>query len=221
MMFLVDALEGIAQRELRDIVLFARSRSGPITADDVAARFHVHRSVARGRLDRLAEAGLLAVGFERRTGRSGPGAGRPAKIYSVPPETAALEFPDRHYDRLLGHLVAALPESDLGRAGAAFAHDLAPEGTIPADPRAAAERACAILGGLGFQATVEDVAEGRVTITTPTCPLRPLVVANPQAAVVDRAMWAELTGAATCETCDCLDGDAACKVVLEFRPKEN
>ena len=212
----MDALEGIAQRELRDIVLFARSHSRPVSADDVAERFHVHRSVARSRLDRLAEAGLLTVGFERRTGRSGPGAGRPAKIYSVPPETAALEFPDRHYDRLLGHLVDAVPELALARAGAEFAHDLDPEQAVPPDPRAAAERACEILGRLGFQAVVEDASEGRVTITTPTCPLRPLVVANPHAAAVDRGMWAELTGAKSCETCDCLDGDASCKVVLEF-----
>ena len=211
----MDALEGIAQPELRAIVLFARSRSRPLSADDVAARFHVHRSVARSRLDRLAEAGLLTVGFERRSGRSGPGAGRPAKLYSVPPETTALEFPARHYDRLVGHLVDALPEADLARAGVRFARDLAPEDP-PADPRAAAERACAVLGRLGFQASVEDVTDGRVTIATPTCPLRPLVVANPEVAAIDRAMWAELTGAAGCETCDCLDREASCKVVLEF-----
>jgi len=218
----VDQLTGIAQPELRAIVLFARSRSRPISADDVAARFHVHRSVARSRLDRLAEAGLLTVGFERRTGRSGPGAGRPAKVYAVPPETAALEFPDRHYDRLLGRLVDAVPSVERGqtlaRVGAEFAHDLAPgEAAGPqSDPRAAAERACAILGGLGFQAMVEEASERRVTITTPTCPLRPLVVANPGAAAIDRGMWAELVGAARCETCDCLDGEASCKVVLEF-----
>jgi predicted ArsR family transcriptional regulator len=212
----VDALEGIAQPELREIVLFARSRSRPVTADEVAVRFHVHRSVARSRLDRLAEAGLLSVGFERRTGRSGPGAGRPAKIYSVPPETAALEFPDRHYDRLFGHLIDAVPESALARVGAQFAHDLAPEEPRDRDPRAAAERACTVLGRLGFQAAVEDVSDRRVTITTPTCPLRPLVVANPEAATIDRGMWAELVGAASCETCDCLDGDASCRVILEF-----
>jgi predicted ArsR family transcriptional regulator len=213
--FLVDALEGIAQPELRAIVLFARSRSRPVSADDVAARFHVHRSVARNRLDRLAGAGLLTVGFERRTGRTGPGAGRPAKIYSVPPETAALEFPARRYDLLVGHLVDALPEADLARAGAQFARDLAPEDP-PADPRAAAEHACTVLGRLGFQASVEDVSEHRVTIATATCPLRPLVVANPEVAPIDRAMWAELTGAAGCEICHCLDSNASCRVVLEF-----
>src|SRR5438270_9599661 len=177
-MFLVDPLEGIAQPELREIVLFARSRSRPVSADDVAARFHVHRSVARSRLDRLAGAGLLTVGFERRSGRSGPGAGRPAKIYSVPPEMASLEFPERHYDRLLGRLVDAVPPADrreiLARVGHEFAHDLVRElSDPPADPRVAAERACALLGELGFQATVEEASEGRVTITTPTCPLRP------------------------------------------------
>jgi predicted ArsR family transcriptional regulator len=214
-MFLVDALEGIAQLELREIVLFARSQTRPVSADDVAAEFGIHRSVARGRLDRLARTGLLTISFERRTGRTGPGAGRPAKLYSVPPETTALEFPARHYDQLVGHLAGALPKADLARAGAKYARDLAPEDP-PADPRAAAERACAILGKLGFQASVEDVRDQRVTIATPTCPLRPLVVASPAVAEIDRAMWAELTGAAGCVTCDCLDPDASCKVVLEF-----
>lgn len=217
----MDALEGIAQPELREIVLFARSRSRPVSADDVAARFHIHRSVARGRLDRLAEAGLLSVDFERRTGRSGPGAGRPAKIYRVPPETAALQFPDRHYDRLFGRLVDSVPsaerEAALTRVGAEFARDLVPEEPGKRlDPQAAAERACEALGKLGFQATVAEVTDRRVTISTPTCPMRPLVVANPESAAVDRGMWAELTGASGCETCDCLDVDASCKVVLEF-----
>jgi hypothetical protein len=46
--------------------------------------------------------------------------------------------------------------------------------------------------------------------------LRPLVIANPEAAAIDRGMWTELTGATTCEICDCLDRDASCRVVLDF-----
>lgn len=216
--FLVDALRGVAQPELREIVLFARSRSRSVSADDVAAEFGIHRSVARARLDRLAEAGLLSVGFERRTGRTGPGAGRPAKLYGVPPETSALEFPERHYEQLVGRLVDALPEPRLAEVGTGFAGDLAGGADLPPARgiRAAAERACETLGKLGFQAAVADVTGNGVTITTPTCPLRPLVVANPHAAAVDRAMWAELAGAVGCETCDCLDGEASCKVVLQY-----
>jgi len=230
-MFLVDAFSAVAQPELREIVLFARSRARPVSADDVATRFRVHRSVARGRLDRLAAAGLLSVTFERRTGRTGPGAGRPAKLYGVPPETTALEFPQRHYEQLLGHLLDAVPvrERDvtLTRAGAAFARDLADAAGLGPTRgiRSAAERACAALGKLGFQAAVTDAARDRVTITTPTCPLRPLVMANPEAALVDRGMWMGLVGAylprsrpcsITCETRGCLDGHASCSVVLDF-----
>jgi predicted ArsR family transcriptional regulator len=63
--------------------------------------------VARWRLEKLVEAGLLVIGLERRSGRSGPGAGRPAKTYAPVAETAAIEFPRRRYEALLGLL---LPE---------------------------------------------------------------------------------------------------------------
>ena len=169
----------------------------------------------------------MTVGFERRTGRSGPGAGRPAKVYSVPPETTALEFPARHYDRLVGHFVDAVPEETRNEVGEEFGRDLAAEAEFrPAQGiRAAAERTCEALGKLGFQATVVDADEHTVTIKTPTCPLRPLVMAKAEAATVDRGMWAGLVKAhldgregcrVTCETRDCLDSHASCRVVLDF-----
>jgi len=227
----VDALTGIAQPELRDVVLFARAQKRAVSADDVARHFGIHRTVARGRLDRLAAAGLLTVGFERRSGRTGPGAGRPTKLYSVPPETVAIEFPERHYDRLVSRLVAALPvaerEEALRAVGEEFAQDLAENAGLgrARDVRTAAERACTALGKLGFQAVVTDASEDQVTIRTPTCPLRPLVLANPEAASIDRGLWVGLVNAhlprnagctVSAETCDCLDCDASCRVVLEF-----
>ena len=228
----MDALAGIGQPQLRAIVLFVRSQAGPVSADDVAANFRIHRTVARGRLERLVEAGLLEAAFERRTGRSGPGAGRPAKIYSVPPETTALEFPGRHYEQLFGHLLEALPEHEgeltLTRVGVGFAGDLTARAGLGAarGVRSAAERACTALGGLGFQTSVAEASDQRVVIETPTCPLRPLVVANPEAAVIDRGLWMGLVGAylpknrsctVTCETHGCLDDQASCRVVLEFQ----
>jgi len=229
--FLVDALTGIAQPELRDVVLFARAHACAVSADDVAHHFGIHRTVARGRLDRLAAAGLLTVGFERRSGRTGPGAGRPTKLYSVPPETVAIEFPERHYDRLVSRLIAALPAAEREEAlrvvGEEFARDLAENAGLgrARDIRTAAERACTALGKLGFQTAVTDATEDQVTITTPTCPLRPLVLANPEAASIDRGLWVGLVNAhlprnagctVSAETCDCLDCDASCRVVLEF-----
>ncbi len=228
----MDAFSGIAQPELRELVLFARSQAGPVSADDAAAHFRVHRTVARGRLERLVEAGLLDVAFERRSGRTGPGAGRPTKLYSVRPETTALEFPQRRYDQLLGHLLDALPAGErqqtLTYVGADFALDLAAAAGLGRTRgiRSAAQRACAALGKLGFQAAVTEASETGVTITTPTCPLRPLVMTNRDAALIDRGLWIGLVGAylprrrpctVTCQTHGCLDDRAACRVVLDFQ----
>jgi predicted ArsR family transcriptional regulator len=228
----VDALSGIAQPELREVVLFVRSQAGPVSADDLAAHFRIHRTVARGRLERLVDAGLLDAAFERRSGRSGPGAGRPTKLYSVRPETTTLEFPRRRYEQLLGHLLDVVPEQEreltLTRVGVDFAQDLTTAAALgpTRGVRSAAERACAALGKLGFQAAVSETADDRVTITTPTCPLRPLVMSSPEAAAIDRGMWMGLVGAylprrrpcsVTCETQHCFDGKASCRVVLNFQ----
>jgi predicted ArsR family transcriptional regulator len=228
----VDALEGVGQPELRETLLFVRAQPGAVSADDAAGHFRIHRTVARSRLERLAEAGLLEASFERRTRRTGPGAGRPAKVYRVPPETASIEFPERRYERVLAHLLRVLPpderEEALADVGIAFAGDLADAaGLRPArGVRSAAERACSALGLLGFQARVAEASADHVVIETPTCPLRPLVVANPRAAAIDRGLWLGLVGrylpkrrpcSVTCQTHDCLDEDAPCRVTLTFR----
>ena len=228
----MDALAGVGQPELRETLLFVRAQAGTVSADDVSGHFRIHRTVARSRLERLAEAGLLEASFERRTGRSGPGAGRPAKVYRVPPEIAAIEFPSRHYEQLVGHLLKTLPPEErqeaLADVGIAFAGDLADAaGLKPARGiRSAAERACNALGLLGFQARVAEATEDHVVIETPTCPLRPLVVANPEAAAIDRGLWFGLVGrylprcrpcTIACQTHDCLNEDAPCRVALTFR----
>src|SRR5919202_5750702 len=125
----MNRLDAIGDSGLREALLFARAYREPFTADEAAAGLGVHRNVARGRLDRLAGAGLLDVTFERRSGRTGPGAGRPAKVYRVAPELEAIEFPPRRYEKLVGALLDALPARGrpqaLRRAGEAFGRELA------------------------------------------------------------------------------------------------
>src|ERR671922_1818672 len=104
-----EPLDALADADLRAALLFARSQVPPVTSDDAAVALRVHRNVARSRLDRLTAAGLLDVTHERRTGRSGPGAGRPAKVYRVAPELEAIEFPPRHFDDLVAALLEELP----------------------------------------------------------------------------------------------------------------
>src|SRR3954452_7861386 len=65
----------------RRLYEFVAEQPGAVDRDGAAAGVGIGRPLAAFHLDRLAEAGLLDVEFRRRSGRSGPGAGRPAKFY--------------------------------------------------------------------------------------------------------------------------------------------
>jgi predicted ArsR family transcriptional regulator len=52
-----------------------------VDRDQAAAATGIGRPLAAFHLDRLVSAGLLEVEYRRRSGRTGPGAGRPAKFY--------------------------------------------------------------------------------------------------------------------------------------------
>jgi predicted ArsR family transcriptional regulator len=226
----MDHLAAVGEPELREALLFARSHARPVTADELAEAKGLHRNVARSRLERLVEAGLLAVGYERRTGRSGPGAGRPAKTYSVVPQLESIEFPGQN-ESLAGLLVDALVarggEAPLREVGVNFGRELARTARLrPAKTlETGFERVCAAVRRLGYQASLEHADEQGAVIATPTCPLRPLVRARPEAVEIDRGMWAGLASCALdgvevdevrCETRDCFDDHASCKVVLEL-----
>ncbi len=222
---MVDRLTAVGDPHLRAALLYVRAEDHGVTADDLAEHEGIHRTVARGRLERLAAAGLVETDFRHRTG--GPGAGRPAKTYSAAPETTGIEFPARHYERLFGLLAGDRPDERLREIGAEFGRELA----LAAGLRQARivetglERMCAALRALGYQATLETVDENEAVIATPTCPLRPLVVAQPAAAAVDRGMWAGLAEAAvtgiradavTCKADGCRDCHASCRVHLQL-----
>lgn len=224
----MDALEAVGDPALREALLFARRSARAVTADELAAAQKVHRNVARSRLERLVEAGLLATGYERRTGRTGPGAGRPAKTYAVTPTIAPIEFPVRRYESLLGLLVEGVSAKRLYALGVAFGSELAESaGLTPSKaPKRAFEQMCRAVRRLGYQATLESVDGMNAVIATPTCPLRPLVYAQPQAAELDRGMWAALAArsladvaveSVQCETHDCLVDHASCRVSIALR----
>jgi predicted ArsR family transcriptional regulator len=227
----MDHLAAVGDPELREALLFARSHARPVTADELAQDRGLHRNVARSRLERLVDAGLLAVSYERRTGRSGPGAGRPAKTYSVVPQLEAIEFPADHSGPLTALLVDALVvregEAPLREVGIEFGRELARSARLRPSKKLETgfERVCAAVRRLGYQASLEHAGATGAVIATPTCPLRPLVRARPEAVEIDRGMWVGLAscaldgvdvGEVRCETRDCFDDHASCKVVFEL-----
>ena len=198
----MDRLEAVGDPGLRSALTFVRGEEEAVTADDLAAHDRIHRNVARSRLERLAAAGLVESGFGPRPG--GPGAGRPAKTYAAAPELAAVEFPDHHYATLVGLL--AKGRSDLREVGASFGRRLAE--TAGLRGRRSLDEVCAGLRRLGFQAAHEGGE-----IVTPTCPLRPLVAAEPRLAAMDEGMWSALVGSrASCTVHGCLVPESHCRV---------
>jgi predicted ArsR family transcriptional regulator len=94
---------GEAQRRALYAVV-ARERRA-ISRDEAAAAVGISRPLAAYHLDRLVDDGLLEVRFERRTGRGGPGAGRPAKVYQRSAVAVELSVPTRDY-RFIAELLA-------------------------------------------------------------------------------------------------------------------
>jgi predicted ArsR family transcriptional regulator len=90
----------------RALYEFVVGRDDAVDRDEAAAAAGIGRPLAAFHLDRLAAAGLLDVEYRRRSGRTGPGAGRPAKLYRrARGLTIELSLPARRY-RLAAEILA-------------------------------------------------------------------------------------------------------------------
>ena len=102
-----------ARRALYDLVAKA---SEPVSRDEAAEAVGVSRPVAAYHLDRLADDGLLEVEFRRLTGKAGPGAGRPSKLYRRSSQVYEVSVPPRRYELAARVLLDAAREGDLDSA---------------------------------------------------------------------------------------------------------
>jgi predicted ArsR family transcriptional regulator len=111
----LDAVEAVAlldepnRRQLYDLVVASRE---PMGRDDAAEALKMSRELAAFHLDRLVEAGLLETEYRRRGGRTGPGAGRPAKFYRRSDRELSVSFPPRRYDTAADVMATALDRLD-------------------------------------------------------------------------------------------------------------
>src|SRR5215217_6979126 len=102
----LDRLGGLVDPVRRALYRFVAGAGALVSRDEAASAVGVSRSLAAYHLDRLADDGLLEVSYQRRTGRSGPGAGRPAKLYRRAPGEITVSVPPRDYE-LAARLLAA------------------------------------------------------------------------------------------------------------------
>jgi predicted ArsR family transcriptional regulator len=104
----------------RSLYDFVTAQDHAVSRGEAAAAAGVQRPLAAFHLDRLAEAGLVEVTFRRTTGRSGPGAGRPAKLYRRAAGEHQVSVPPRDYraaaEMLAGVVDMVGGEQELQRA---------------------------------------------------------------------------------------------------------
>jgi predicted ArsR family transcriptional regulator len=81
----------------RNLYLYVVRSGGEVGREEAARSVGISRALAAFHLDRLAREGLLRVTARRISGRKGPGAGRPAKLYARSSRQVSLTIPPRSY----------------------------------------------------------------------------------------------------------------------------
>jgi len=101
----VADIAALADEVRRELYLYVSAQESPVSRDQAAAALDLPRHQAAFGLDRLESAGLLQTDYVRLSGRTGPGAGRPSKVYRRADREISVSLPDRDYV-LAGELMA-------------------------------------------------------------------------------------------------------------------
>ncbi len=104
-----SSLTVLADPTRRSLYRFVAQQQDWVSREQAAEGLEIPAHTAKFHLDRLVDEGLLDVDFRRLTGRTGPGAGRPAKLYRRSEREISLSLPQRRYD-LLSEILAQTAE---------------------------------------------------------------------------------------------------------------
>lgn len=173
----LDSIAALEEPLRRDLYFYVSGQPGDVSRDQAAQALGITRSLAAFHLDRLVEAGLLETTFRRLTERSGPGAGRPSKLYKRSSRQIDVTLPERRYELAGQLMVRALQErvSDdalerLRTAARAWGEGLGaearPRAGAKADRFRALTRVIDVLRGAGF----EPRRDGQGGIILKNCP---------------------------------------------------
>jgi len=162
----------------RALYLYVVTQRRPVSRAQAAAAQGVPRTVAAFHLDKLVEAGLLQTSQGRTTGRQGPGAGRPAVLYSRAERQHELSIPARSYALAARLLADAVDEAGADRLLQAAAER---EGERQGREEAGAAARCADLDAVASaldRRGYEPDRDGDV-LWARNCPFHELSAANP------------------------------------------
>lgn len=107
----IEALAALGEPARRALYLYVAGQDHDVTRDEAAEALGITRSLAVFHLDRLVAEGLLTAQYRRLTGRTGPGAGRPSKLYRRSSRQFQVSLPPRSYEFAARIFAHALQES--------------------------------------------------------------------------------------------------------------
>ena len=183
----VTSLGSLADPSRRALYEFVSRQGEPTGRDEAAAAAGLGRALAAYHLDRMVEDGLLEVSFARRTGRSGPGAGRPAKLYRRAAREFTISLPPRDYELAARIFAEAVDKEPTGRAKAAlhesaraFGSDIAAEVDRRASSRRSESRRLAALLEVLSERGYEPFRDEDGVVRLRNCPFDRLADAHRQ-----------------------------------------
>ena len=160
----VSGIAALGEPLRRALYRYVVGQPSPVNRDQAAEGVGVAHHVAKFHLDKLVDDGLLETEFARPPGRSGPGAGRPAKYYRRSSRQLEVSLPERRYDLAAWLLARAVTNAErqrvpVGEALVQAARDagesLGADARARAGPRpsrkALAGAAREVLGELGYE----------------------------------------------------------------------
>lgn len=174
------AVGSLADPVRRRVYAYVVEQDAPVGREQAAADTGLPLHTVRFHLERLVEEGLLTTEFRRLSGRSGPGAGRPAKLYCRTSREVSVSLPPRSYD-LVGSVLAAAVASSL--AGQPLPDALSSEARRRGHQSGSAyegegddlERVRGLMALEGFEPLVEDA-----DLTLRNCPFDSLAREQPE-----------------------------------------
>jgi predicted ArsR family transcriptional regulator len=101
----VAGIAALLEPARRALYLHVATQPDAVSREQAANAVNLPLHSVKFHLDRLVEEGLLDVEFRRLSGRTGPGAGRPSKLYRRSSRQLSVSLPERRYD-LAGEVLA-------------------------------------------------------------------------------------------------------------------
>ena len=107
----LSAIGSLQDPVRRSLYRYVVSQPDDVSREEAAAGVGIQRQLAAFHLDKLVDAGLLETTYRRLSGRTGPGAGRPAKLYRRSSSEHSVSLPPRQYDLAAELLANAVEEA--------------------------------------------------------------------------------------------------------------